>query len=106
SRGQFNYHFKEWKGRILPSMRQEHKAGDKLYIDFAGERLTITDKETKAVKSVEVFVAILGSSQLTYVEAVMTQRKEDFIPACENALNYYGGRAGPLFAFTLRRAGT
>jgi hypothetical protein len=39
SRGQFNYHFKEWKGRILPTMRQQHKAGDKLYIDFAGSKV-------------------------------------------------------------------
>ncbi|HXA02806.1 MAG TPA: hypothetical protein VNW99_12505, partial [Cytophagaceae bacterium] len=83
---QFRTLFSLWKSRIRPSMRMEHKAGDKMYIDFAGEKLSIIDKETNETKPVEVFVAILGASQLTYVEAVMTQQKEDFIPACENAL--------------------
>lgn len=106
SRGQFNFHFKEWKGRILPTMRQEHKAGDKLYIDFAGEKLLIIDKQTGAARPVEVFVGILGASQLTYVEAVMTQRKEDFIPACENALNYYGGSPAAIVPDNLKSAVT
>jgi transposase len=69
----------------------EHKAGDKLYVDFAGDKLEIINEQTGEVKPVEVFVAILGASQLTYVEAVMTQQKEDFIFACENALHYCGG---------------
>jgi transposase len=106
SRGQFNFHFKEWKGRIQPAMRQEHKAGDKLYIDFAGVKLSLINKETGIAKPVEVFVAILGASQLTYVEAVMTQRKEDFIPACENALNYYGGSPAAIVPDNLRSAVT
>ena len=87
---QFNTNYQLWKAQTIPSMRKEHKAGDKMYIDFAGEKLIVTDKPTGIEKKVEVFVAVLGASQLTYVEAVMTQRKEDFIPACENALNFYG----------------
>lgn len=58
-------------------MHQDHKAGDKLYVDFAGVKLSLMDKETGEVTDVEVFVAILGASQLTYVEAVMSQQKED-----------------------------
>lgn len=46
----------------------EHKAGDKMYIDFAGEKLSITDKHTGEVQNMEVFVAILGCSQLAYNE--------------------------------------
>jgi transposase len=72
-------------------MRMEHKAGDKLYVDFAGQKLTIVDKQTGEIQEVEIFVAILGASQLTYVEAVMSQQKEDFIGACESALHFYGG---------------
>jgi hypothetical protein len=59
-------------------MQGPHKAGDKLYVDFAGEKLNYTDKDTGEVIAVEVFVAILGVSQLSYVEAVMSQQKEDF----------------------------
>jgi transposase len=103
-KSQFSFHFNKWKARILPSMRQEHKAGDKLYIDFAGEKLLIINKQTGATKPVEVFVIILGASQLTYVEAVMTQRKEDFIPACENALHYYGGVPAAIVPDNLKSA--
>ena len=80
-----------YMGISKSSMRVPHKAGDKLFIDFTGKRLQITDKETGEVQEVEVFVAILGCSQLTYVTAVASQKKEDFIAACEQALHFYGG---------------
>jgi transposase len=72
-------------------MRIEHKAGDKMFVDYAGEKLQIVDQITGEIKQVEVFVSVLGASQLTYVEATESQKKEDFIAACENALHYYGG---------------
>jgi transposase len=103
-KSQFRWHFSQWKSRVSPSMRKEHKAGDKLYIDFAGEKLTLIDKQTNDKKQAEVFVAILGASQLTYVEAVMSQQKEDFIPACENALHYYGGVPAAIVPDNLRSA--
>ena len=80
-----------YMGMGKPSMRVPHKVGDKLFIDFTGKRLQITDKETGEVQDVEVFVAILGCSQLTYVTAVASQKKDDFIQACERALHFYGG---------------
>lgn len=105
-RSAFLFHFSQWKARKIPTMRQNHKAGDKLFIDFAGERLNITDKETNKVKQVEVFVAVLGASQFTYVEAVFTQRKEDFISACENALQFFGGVPAAIVPDNLRSAVT
>lgn len=87
-------------------MHIEHKVGDKLYIDFAGDKLKIIDKETGEEKAVEVFVAILGASQLTYVEAVYTQAKEDLIAACENALHYCGGVPAAIVPDNLRSAVT
>ena len=66
----FNQLFAKWKSSPVPIMHKEHKAGDKLYIDFAGQKLSIIDEPTGTVRDVEVFVAILGASQLTYVEAV------------------------------------
>jgi len=72
-------------------MHIEHLSGDKMFIDFAGEKLDIVDKETGEITEAEVFISVLGASQLTYVEAVLSQRKEDFITCCEHALEYYGG---------------
>ncbi len=103
---QFLWYFSQWKSQATPFMRMNHKAGDKLYIDFAGEKLAITDKQTGEVKRVEVFVTILGASQLTYVEAMMSQQKEDFIPACENALHYYCGVPAAIVPDNLRSAVT
>ncbi len=102
----FLFHFSQWKARVAPSMRQQHKAGDKLYIDFAGQKLSYINKENGSIKNVEVFVAILGASQLTYVEAMMTQQKEDFIPACENALHFYGGVPAAIVPDNLKSAVT
>ena len=102
----FLLHFSRWKARKTPIMRQNHKAGDKLFIDFAGEKLNITDKETNKEKPVEVFVAVLGASQFTYVEAVFTQRKQDFITACENALHFFGGAPAAIVPDNLRAAVT
>ena len=69
----------------------EHYAGDQMYIDYAGDKLEIVDAETGEVRSVEVFVAILPCSHYTYCEASWSQRKEDLIRSCENALHFFGG---------------
>ena len=103
---QFCFHLTQWKARVNPVMHQDHKAGDKLYVDFAGVKLSLTDKETGEVTDVEVFVAILGASQLTYVEAVMSQQKEDFIAACENTLHYIGGVPAAIVPDNLKAAVT
>ncbi len=78
-------------GMVKPSMRVPHKVGDKLFIDYTGKKLQIADKGTGEIVDVEVFVAILGCSQLTFVMAVKSQKKEDFMLACESALHFYGG---------------
>jgi transposase len=88
---QFKYHYQQWLKRSKPVMHIEHIAGDKMYIDYAGEKLHLLNKETGEISEVEVFVSVLGASQLTYVEATLSQCKEDFISCCEHALIYYGG---------------
>ncbi len=57
--------------------RIEHRAGDRMYVDFAGDRLEIVDEATAEVRKVEVFVAILPCSHYTYCEAVWSQKRED-----------------------------
>jgi transposase len=91
SKSQFGFYYALWKQQVNPVMHMEHKAGDKLYVDYAGEKLHITDSVTREQKAVEVFVAILGCSQLTYVEASYSQQKEDLIASCERTLHYIGG---------------
>ncbi|MDR2927214.1 MAG: DDE-type integrase/transposase/recombinase [Cytophagaceae bacterium] len=60
-------------------------------IDLAGDRLQIVDEKTGEVRSAEIFVAVLPCSHYTYCEAVWSQKKEDLIKTCENALHFYGG---------------
>jgi len=103
---QFHSHFTDFIGRAKAVMHMDHKAGDKMYIDFAGDKLSITDKESGEVQAVEVFIAILGCSQLTYVEAVSTQRRQDFIGACENAMQYFGGVPAAIVPDNLKSAVT
>ena len=84
----------------------EHRAGDRLYIDFAGDRLEVVDEATAEIIKVEVFVAILPCSHYTYCEAVWSQKKEDLIKACENALHFYGGAPSAIVPDNLRSAVT
>ena len=91
TRSPFYEQYKRWLKLSKPSMHMEHKVGDKMYVDFAGDKLSYVEMETGEIIQAEVFVSILGASQLTYVEATASQRQEDFIQCCENALHYYGG---------------
>ena len=72
-------------------MRQEHFAGEKLFIDYAGKKPHIVDPKTGEVIDVELFVAVLGASNYTYAEATLTQRTPDFIASNVRALAFIGG---------------
>ena len=98
--------YSDWQRKVNPVMHMVHKAGDKMYVDFAGGKLQIVDSFTGEIQDVEVFVAILGCSQLTYVEACHSQKKEDFIAACENALHYFGGVPQAIVPDNLKSAVT
>lgn len=101
---QFKNHFLRWKRASNPTMHIEHKAGEKMYVDYAGERLHYLDVFTGELVEAEVFVAILGASQLTYVEASSSQQKEDFITSCENALHFFGGAPKAIVTDNLKSA--
>lgn len=91
SYSQFCYHFGKWNEKQEVSMVIEHKAGDKLYVDYTGKKLQLIDRNTGEIALVEVFVATLGASKLIYAEAVASQKKQDFIQAQVNTLEYIGG---------------
>lgn len=87
----FYGYYRKWKQKVNPTMHIEHKAGDKMYVDYAGATLPYVDTDTGEIKNAQVFVAILGWSQYAYVEAMRNQTIEEFIEACENALHYFKG---------------
>lgn len=87
-------------------MPTNHKAGEKLFIDYAGKKLHIIDRETGEIKPVEVFVATLGASQYTYVEASFTQRIPDFLSSIQNSLHYFGGVPACIIPDNLKSAVT
>ena len=73
-------------------------------VDFAGDRLSITDPISGQSPPVDVFVAIIPCSHYTFCKAVASQRKEDFIGACEDALRFYGGAPMAIVPDNLRSA--
>lgn len=103
---QYCKYYRQFIKGANPVMHLEHKAGDKMFVDYAGEKLIIVDKESGELREVEVFAAILGCSQLTYVEALYSQKREDFIKGCENAIHYYGGVPAAIVPDNLKSAVT
>ena len=101
---QFCYHFQMWRNASEITMHMNHKAGDKMFVDYAGEKLVIIDQKTGKEQPVEVFVAILGCSQLTYVEASMSQQSEDWIRSNERALWYFKGVVQAIVPDNLKSA--
>ena len=89
--GQFKNHIQDWRGRQQVSMRVEHKFGDKLFVDYCGKKLELTDRNTGLKTEVEVFVGILGGSQYIYCEASESQQLDDFLSSMSNTLEYFGG---------------
>lgn len=87
---QFCHHFRAWcRAETEVTLVMEHKAGDRMYVDFAGA--TRSYRENGVTREAQLFVAILGASQYTYVEALASQQKRDFIMGNRNALCFFGG---------------
>jgi len=91
SRTQFFEHFAQWRKSCELTMHIDHKAGDKMFVDFTGKKLYLTDKETGKKIPVETFVAILPASQYTFVCTTKSQKTEDWIKASEEAFWYFEG---------------
>ncbi|NMS64277.1 transposase, partial [Vibrio parahaemolyticus] len=87
-------------------MRQLHVAGDKLFIDYCGPRLQVVNPDTGEVREAEVFVATLGASNYTYVEAFPSQGKSYWLEAHANAFEHFGGVPQLLVPDNLRSAVT
>lgn len=98
----FCYHFQKWRESEKISMHIEHKAGDKMFIDYAGKKMEYIDPNTGEITPAELFVAILPASQLTYVEASVSQNQEEFMRSTERAIRYFGGVPSALVPDNLK----
>ena len=101
---QFCISFRDYLGKQDGSMHFDHVPGDRLYMDYTGKHLSYVDRSTGEVISCEVFLAVLGYSQKTYVEATHSQKKVDFIPAVCNAFEYFGGVTRVLIPDNMKSA--
>ena len=101
---QFMEHYHRRYSKSKGSMKLDHPAGRDMMIDFAGKRLYITDKQTGEQTPVEVFVAILPCSQYTFVEACMSQRREDLLSCMGSTLEFYGGVPQAIISDNLKSA--
>ena len=88
---QFCEIYRRWVHRRGLSMRQVHRAGDKCFVDYAGQKPRLIDPATGAVVEVELFVAVLGASNYTYAEATRTQQVPDWLASHERAFVFFGG---------------
>ena len=93
---QFCEHYRGWLKKRRLTMRQEHKAGEKLFVDYSGKKPHIVDPKTGEVIEVELFVAVLGASNYTFAEATLTQGGPDFIASHLRAFRFLGGVTGAL----------
>jgi hypothetical protein len=72
-------------------MRQQHVAGDKVFVDYSGKKIAIVNPATGEVREVEIFVALLGASNCTYAEASWTQTLPNWIEAHVRIFHFFGG---------------
>jgi len=96
--------YRQWAGKLPVWMRQEHKAGEKLFIDYAGMTMPVTDPRTGARRQAQIFVATMGASYYTYAEATRTQTLPDFIGSHTRAFAFFGGVSSLLVPDNLKSA--
>lgn len=101
---QFTHHYNLWANKLDASGKLNHKAGEKIFIDYTGKKLQIIDRHTGEVKPVEVFVGILPCSQYTYVEASESQQRDELIGSMRRCIEYFGGTTEAIVSDGLKSA--
>ena len=96
--------YRRWLSTQELVLRQEHAPGDKLFVDYAGQTVEITDRHTGAVRQAQIFVAVLGFSNYSYCEASLSQSAADWLGAHVRALVYFGGAPRAIVPDNLRSA--
>ncbi len=83
--------YRQWARKLKISMRQIHKAGEKLFVDYAGHTLPIVDPHTGEITEAQIFVAVLGASSYTFAEATLSQNLPDWLGSHRRAFEFIGG---------------
>ena len=83
--------YQKWSGKLDVSLRQHHKAGEKLFVDYAGQTVPVKNAETGEIIKAQIFIATLGSSNYTFAEATATQSLPDWIKSHTHAFEFLGG---------------
>ncbi|SJK27914.1 IS21 family transposase [Shigella sonnei] len=96
--------YRKWKKTRRLSMRQEHRAGEKLFIDFCGPTVPVINPDTGEIRRVAIFVAVMGASNYTYVEACEGQDMMSWLNAHSRCLTFLGGVPKLLIPDNLRSA--
>lgn len=83
--------YRAWAGKLDVVMRQEHRAGERMFVDYAGQTVPVVDPETGELRQAQVFVAVLGASSYTFAEATWTQTLPDWTASHVRAFAFFGG---------------
>lgn len=87
----FCEHYRAWQGKLDMVMRQDHRAGEKLFVDYAGQTVPVIDLSTGEIREAQVFVAVLGASNYTYAEATWSQSLPDWIGSHVRTFRFLDG---------------
>ncbi|OMQ41718.1 IS21 family transposase [Ensifer sp. 1H6] len=83
--------FRGFEQRLSPTMRQEHAAGDKVFVDYSGKKVPIVDRKTGEIREAELFLGVLGASSYTFAEATWTQTLPDWIGSHVRMFAFFSG---------------
>lgn len=83
--------FREWEGRLPLVMRQSYVGGERLFVDYAGDKVPVIDRKTGEVREAHIFVAVMGASSLSFALATWSEQLSDWIAAHNAAFSFYGG---------------
>ncbi|HVT58220.1 MAG TPA: IS21 family transposase [Thermoanaerobaculia bacterium] len=94
--------YREWRGRLDLCMRQVHRPGEKLFVDYAGSTVPVIDAGTGEVREAQIFVAVWGASNYTFAEATWSQGLSDWIGSHVRAFEFAGGSTAIVVPDNLR----
>jgi transposase len=88
---QFYEYFRRWKKKLDLSLRQTHRAGEKMFVDYAGQTIPVVEGETGKIRQAQIFVAVLGASNYTFSEATWDQSLASWLGSHIRAFEYFEG---------------
>jgi transposase len=96
--------YRDWAEKLDTVLRQEHRAGEKLYVDHAGPTVAVVDPNSGEMREASIFVAVLGASSYTYAEATWTRDLYDWIGSHIRAMEFFHGVSAAIVPDNWRTA--